>query len=814
MIEGIGKHGGLAIVLDSPTAFDLARHTHIYGEQADLLETLLTFAGFKPNDCYVTFAIKDRVEGKVTADMIKQNHQALIDELSAVKPTKILAMGGTALSLLRNAEKPLSIQKERGLGEWVQLNDYACFTVSTFPIWWVFKDSEVFRDVVKDFKKLSSRDEPMQEPEIDWFMPETVKEVEEGLKYFATLDVVSIDIESTGFNPLTDTMTAIGFGFVEKKDLSKQRQGGQAFTIPEQLIYNKRVKKMVADFFLKNHKGKKVFHNAIFDLQFLEYYIGESLLDVDIDDTILMSYLTDERSIGGESGKGISPHGLKTLSRVYFDQKDYHFDFPNWIKKPKEERDYYSLYKYLCYDLIYTAQLYYILKDEIDEEDKDLWNVYDTLLIPGTKTFAQIQLQGAPIDRKHLEKMDEDLTKKIEITREKILALIQEMGCPQDFIAEFNPNSSQQIGKVLYEYMGVPKIKKKNKKTKTAASVDKSTLEEFNKLYAGTVVEEFINLIIDLRTYTKILSTYVHGLLDSSQYDGNAHGSFKVIGTTTGRLSSANPNMQNIPSRVKGFKKEIKKAFVAPEGYTFISVDLSQAEYRVVAALSDDEKMLQLFNDGVDLHSYVGSLVLNKPIEEVADDERDISKQLGFSVLYGAANKSLSERLIPKLGSEWTEKKVEETLKWFLRQFDKLGEWIEAQKEFARKNHYIKHSIGRYRRFPFIHSRIVGEVGRQAVNTPPQSLASDLVTYAAINLHRELKPYDAQIVTVVHDNINVIVPDEHLKDVLALIMYEMTENLLIPLKIKMKADAALGHSWGECSKVNVEEFLNERAVSS
>ena len=453
-------------------------------------------------------------------------------------------------------------------------------------------------------------------------------------------------------------------------------------------------------------------HNGKFDLKHLHHKFRE--LDIEmvlgkIEDTMLLNYSIDERPWGRYGA-----HSLKNISRVRYDAPDYDIDMGKWLKEWKDpettdERkaemlD--DLYKYLALDCYYTARLTPDLRHDVEEDSELLLDFYEWLLIPASNMLSDIELRGAKLDREYLEDIQIKLVKELKASTKRLRGYAEN--------PEFNPGSNKQIHELLYrDYgFGVPKLPQHGKKKEGPTS--KAAIHVLQQWYPEC--RYLFDEILDWRRIQKTLGTYVKGLLDRMDSDDRIRCDFLLHGTGTGRLSSINPNLQNIPD-ASHTDIDIKKAFISEPGWLLMEADYSQLELRVAAHTTGDKNLTQVYIDDGDLHKNVTDAFFQK--DDITPYERAMAKGLVFGALYdrspdAMANGPEMEYLANELGAErWTTKQVGAFFRKFFEQYSKLPPWQKSQKKLGYTQQYIETEFGRIRRFPFITKFDGGTVGRQ-----------------------------------------------------------------------------------------------------
>ena len=413
--------------------------------------------------------------------------------------------------------------------------------------------------------------------------------------------------------------------------------------------------------------------------------------------------------------------------------------------------------------------IYGKLNEKITEEQRSL---YENIELPLANVLCDMEHRGFKVDRFALDSFGAQLDAAITDGEEAIWALAGE---------KFNINSPKQLGSILFEDLGLPHFRK----TKSGYSTDVSVLEKLVDYHP------IIEHILDYRKDTKLKNTYCDGLGKQITEEGRIHTTFKQTQTLTGRLSSAEPNLQNIPVRSeKG--KELRRFFVADEGNILIDADYSQIELRVLAHVSDDETLINAFLSGEDIHTVTASQVFGVPAEFVTSEMRKRAKAVNFGIIYGIGDYSLSQDLkIPK-------KVAAEYIKSYLTKYSGVSEYLESTKSFARENGYVDTIFGRRRYIPEINAtnknlQAFGE--RVAMNTPIQGAAADLIKIAMIRTDKMLREagLKARLILQIHDELIIEAPIEEAERAEAILREAMQGAA--DLKVPLQVDVGTGKSW-------------------
>ncbi len=411
-------------------------------------------------------------------------------------------------------------------------------------------------------------------------------------------------------------------------------------------------------------------------------------------------------------------------------------------------------------------------KLKVQLEQTDMSGLYNDVELPLCEVLASMEHYGVCADTDGIREFGRGLKKDIAALTAQIYELAG---------GEFNIASPKQLGEVLFEKLGLPA----KKKTKSGYSTNAEVLEELADKHP------IINLVLEYRTLTKLNSTYVDGLLKEVESDGRVHSVFKQTETRTGRISSTEPNMQNIPVR-KEIGRNMRKFFVAGDGYTLLDADYSQIELRVLAAVCGDENMKKTFAEGTDIHAMTASQVFGIPADMVLPEMRSAAKAVNFGIIYGIGAFSLSK----DIGVSVAEAK--QYIKNYLDNFPKVSEFMDKTVEDGIKNGYVTTVFGRRRYIPELAAtnKVMQAFGkRAAMNAPIQGAAADIIKIAMVKVYNRLRAekLDARLILQVHDELIIEVsPDD--KDKAAAILKEEMENA-VNLGVAMEVSVGEGKSW-------------------
>ena len=507
-----------------------------------------------------------------------------------------------------------------------------------------------------------------------------------------------------------------------------------------------------------------VFHNAKFDLKMLEYHFNFKFPRVS--DTMLMHYVLDETQ---------GSHGLKSLAMKYTDYGDYDSKLDDF--KTQYCKDHKILKGDFTYDLIpfdiiaeyaaidtaVTYDLYQMFLKKI-KNNVQLKKVYTELLVPGMLFLKDVEENGVPFDSDRLKKVQQVMHIDIENSVAELYSYPEIHQFEQDNGSRFNPNSTQQLRKLLFDYIG---LKPTGKLTGTgAASTDAEVLKKLAEEHP------IPQLILDIRQKSKIKNTYLDKIIPELDTDGRLRTGFNLTSTTSGRLSSSGKlNMQQLPRDNAAVKGCIK----ARPGYKMLQQDLATAEVYVAAVLADDKNLQNVFKSGGDLHSTVAKMVFNLPhevaeVKDKAPTQRQAAKAITFGIMYGSGPAKVSETVSKDSGKPFSIQQAKETIAKYFDTFQKLKTWLELSKEDIEANGYIYSILGRKRRLPNVFSAdkgIASHEVRSGINFLIQSVASDINLLAGIDLNNWIKDnkVDAKIIALVHDSLVVECKEEQVEEV-------------------------------------------------
>ena len=576
--------------------------------------------------------------------------------------------------------------------------------------------------------------------------------------FFMTKSFLSLDTETTSTDAINAELVGLSFSVEEN----------EAFYVPVP-AERKEAEKIVNIFkpVYENPSIEKIGQNIKYDLEVLAGYGVE--LAGEMFDTMIAHYLLQPEL----------RHNMDYMAEVYLGYKTIHID--ELIgPKGKSQRSMRDLppgevYEYAAEDADVTLKLKNLLEPKLKEAG--VWQLFTEVEMPLVRVLAAMEMNGVRLDTASLRETSQILTQRMTDIEQEIYRLAGE---------EFNIASPKQVGEILF---GKMKIVEKPKKTKTGQYV---TSEEVLQQLRGK--SEIVGKILEHRGLKKLLGTYVDALPKLvNPRTGHIHTSFNQTVTATGRLSSSDPNLQNIPVRGED-GKEIRKAFIPEEGCLFFSADYSQIELRVMAHLSGDENMQEAFREGYDIHAATAAKIYHETMDSVTRDQRTRAKRANFGIIYGITVFGLAERL------DISRKEAAELIDGYFATFPKVAEYMEQAKAEAREKGYAETLMHRRRYLPDITSHnatVRGFAERNAINAPIQGTAADIIKIAMVRIYDRFKRENirSKMLLQVHDELNFSVyPDE--KERVERIVLEEMQNAY-PLDVPLVADCGWGANWLE-----------------
>ncbi len=596
----------------------------------------------------------------------------------------------------------------------------------------------------------------------DYQFVDTEEKLEKALKVLSAAEEISVDTETTSLNTIDAKLVGVGLS----------AKPGLAFYVPADLfLSSENLKNIISD-----KKIKKIGHNIKYDLEVLS--TNNLALGTISFDTMIASYLLNA---------GTRQHNLDALA---FNELGYQMQpIEDLIGKGKnqitmDEVEPEKVSWYCCEDVDMTLRLKELFAPQLKEEG--LQKVFEEIEMPLVEVLSAMELNGIKVDAKFLNRLSGEAEIDIKDLESDIYKLSGE---------EFNINSPKQMKEVLFEKMKLQPIF--NRKTKTGLSTAAGELEKM--LGQHPVIEK----IMQYRELAKLQSTYLLTLPELvNKKTGRIHTSYNQTIAATGRLSSVDPNLQNIPVKGDGLGSKIRQAFVAEKGFKLLSIDYSQIELRIVAHLAKDKKMLQVFKNNEDIHTKTAVEIFGVEPDKVTKDMRRDAKTINFGILYGLSSFGLSSRI-----GEVSHADAKQFIQKYFAAYPAVEEYIEQVKLQVNQEGFVKNELGRMRKFPEIKSSqffIRAAAERAAVNFPIQSLAADVIKVAMINIHKLLSESSAgeiKMLLQVHDELVFEVADDKV-EYWAKKLIPLMENA-IKLSVPVKVEARVGDNWGEMAELKI-----------
>ena len=518
--------------------------------------------------------------------------------------------------------------------------------------------------------------------------------------------------------------------------------------------------------FFEQETGLKVIH----DSKTLRHILDKMHIQIkgQVFDTFIAAYLIDPTS---------ETYEISELADNFLSMQNV-LSYEALVGKGKSQKNWLDIDEQIRTDFLTRRahvlyEAYKVLQRELEQSEMQL--LFNEIEMPLVQVLFDMEKEGIKVDLEKLKAYGQELDILIETEADYIYELAGE---------SFNINSPKQLGKILFEKMDIPALKK----TKTGYSTAAEVLEKLKDDYP------IVKHILAYRQYAKLKSTYVEGLIAVMTPEHKIHSSFNQTITATGRISSTEPNLQNIPVKLE-MGKRIRELFIPKsQDYIFLDADYSQIELRVLAALAGDENLIHAFNEGIDIHTLTASQVFHVPFEQVTPLERSNAKAVNFGIVYGIGAFSLSEDL------KITQKEAAAYIEGYFEKYPKIKEYLDGCISFARDHGYVKTLFNRKRDIPEIQSKNFNlrEFGkRKAMNTPIQGTAADIIKLAMVHVHQALQDRGLQskLILTVHDELLLEVYKPEQEEVAKLLKEKMEQA--VNLKVAMSVEVHSGENWLE-----------------
>ena len=593
---------------------------------------------------------------------------------------------------------------------------------------------------------------------VDYQLIDSKAKRDELFQKLITTRFLAFDTETTNIEPMNAELVGISLSDAENR----------AYYIPIPANREEALK-IVNELrpILENEEIEKIGQNIKYDMIVLKNYGVE--VKGRLFDTMLAHYVLQPEL----------RHNLDYLAEIYLNYQTIHIDelIGNRGKDQKNMRDLLpqQIYEYACEDADVALKLKNILAKELKSQGVE--KLFYDIEMPLVPVLVALECNGVRIDTDSLKQSSVEFTNRLQEIEKEIYGLANET---------FNISSPKQVGDILF---GKLRLVEKPKKTKTGQFVtSEEVLESLRNKH------QIVGKILDYRGLKKLLSTYIDALPQLiNPQTGRIHTSFNQAVTATGRLSSSNPNLQNIPIREEDGKK-IREAFIPDDDCEFFSADYSQIELRIMAHLSGDANMIEAFNSGHDIHAATAAKIYKVPIEEVTPDMRRKAKTANFGIIYGISVFGLAERM------NVDRKEAKELIDGYFATYPQVKSYMDKSIELARNQGYVETIFHRKRYLPDINSRnatVRGYAERNAINAPIQGSAADIIKVAMSRIHQQFVSYNlkAKMILQVHDELNFSVPKEEKALVEKIVIKEMESAY--PMQVPLKADCGWGNNWLE-----------------
>jgi len=776
MVFGVGpKDARLMLVGEAPGAEEDEEGEPFVGRAGGVLTRAFSAIGRSRDEVYITNVCKCRPPRNrtPTAEEADACLPWLQAEVDAIKPKVILCLGKTSSVTVLNESDSVTIKRLRAEGP-VWSDEFRCHVVTTYHPAALLRQGErndwsaALREDLKLAFELSERESDVKD--VNHVVVKTLKEAEYWYKRLRKRRFLSFDIETTGLDPFAPDARVRCIGFCGKAGeavcfpMDTFRPGELlpgAWSRTELQIIRRYVAKLLTG------KSKLIAHNAAFDMKYLLQVEGIDASENVVFDTMLAYYLIDEEA----------SHALASLAAKFTPFGGYEEDSADYggpHLAPDE-----VVFEKNCIDVDVTFRIYRTLRDQLYHER--LFFPFFKLLMPALPVLMRMELRGVLLNVAHLHKCRTRFTK----ASDRLNADAEELPSVRRYMkkngkATFNLNSSRQVKATLHS-LGCH-----------VESTKASSLEDVVKQCRGQEAATLSAMVLKYRGYSKLIGTYVDGLLAVRDSNNLVHTNFNLHITKTGRLSSDSPNLQNIPARTAD-GREIRKAFIPRPGNVFVEVDGSQMELRVLAMYCHDANLIRTFHEGLDIHRVSAAEAFEVDYEDVTPEQRKQAKGgVSFGILYGRGPSALAKEY------NWPVWRAQEFIDRWYEGFPDIMPWKDRLIRGVKRRGYLRTYFGRKRRALYIDDH----VERSLINDPVQATASDICLWALIWLDKKLAETGlGHLVLTVHDSILVECAEEDVDEVVRLCRRAMEEVPFDFVNVPLVAEASVGRNWGAMEEV-------------
>lgn len=782
----VGKNAKVLFLFEAPTYQADIDNRLTAGPVMELFKQYLANAGISLDDiaityivhCFPGYATKDAKYKLTNIPVLKKyydNCKGYLDTiLDTVKPKLVVPVGDRATKYFLGDTKAKLFNVYDAI---IKSPLYNIDTYCIMDIYTLFLKPQYRCFGTESFKFIKNFIDdvhPTKEQQ-NTKVVSNYSELQEALSKLLVSTKTAIDIETTGLNFLEDKIMGLGFA-INRTD---------AYYIPlykyvENEIVSawdskieEGIKEDLCKFF--SNETLKIAHNGQFDFKFLKHYLGLKRINNASFDTMLASHLLNENLNGMRS--------LKLLAVLFTDMGGYESLLYNWLRENRITKDEMFkaptdiLGKYCCLDTIATYRLYD--KFDIQLQREGLINLFNNLTMPLQKVLIDVEYNGVQVDIKHLAEVEEANKKLLD---DKLAVIRGKIGDP-----EFNVNSTQQLADLIFNKLGCQVLRT----TATGnPATDKATITKYAKKHS--VLQD----ILDYKQKRTETSTFITGMKSVLDKNYKVHTNYHIAGTDSGRLSSSEINLQNIPR-----DKNIKNLYIPEPGKVMIQCDLSQGEFNAWASYAQDFKMLTDIKNGLDIHKTVASKAWNIPFDEVSKELRTKAKRIVFGFMYGMGVPSAAKLV------GCSEKEAQKIQDAFYGMYPKAAAWLMNIPVVARTQGYLQSVFGRKRRFTHLFNHPLQEIRsyaeRLAKNFLMQSTVADITARNMIAIQSLLQKYDSQIVLTVHDSIVIQCPKQYVDELVKRLQVITTQPVPNYHGI-IKNDFEVGEAWGHLDKVEFE----------
>lgn len=780
-MPGVGKLSSEIMVVGDMPGFEEDRSGIPFSSKSGkLVKKLMRDSGLDPSKAYFTYAVKCRTSnGKPpSAKEIKSCNKYLSDEIKCIKPKFVLLLGAVALKAGLNKAKITEIH-----GNPIEKDGVIYFPMFSPSI--ALRDPRKMGPVVQDmgrFAKVVSGDNDYKH-KLNLTIVNSLDSLEKMFRDIISSRMFSYDIETTGLNRFAeDSRVNMLSVSTMKNDYVVPFHGSDNLVFSS--MESQRIIFEVLASLSKRYEA--IAQNGKFDNLYLRVLYGIKMhLSFD---TMLAAHCLDENS----------PLSLKYNAQRYLEANNWDIDLET--KKGQVSGSLEKLCEYAAWDTYFTIRLRNIFKKKLST-DEALPDLYYKLYVPLARAYENIESNGVYINRKKQGEVKEKTQKELDTALRRLDSCYdkyyRKKKRPKSKLAanknlipleKVNWNSSKQIKKILFEQLKLTPVG-------FTPKGDPSTSEDFINRMAGQ--HPILEPLLDYRHAQKMMSSFIIGWEKRMVGDYLFPG-FKVGGTVTGRPSSSDPNLQQVPKKV-----EIRSQISAPPGWTFFEIDYSQLELRVAAIISGDRELTRIFQIGGDVHSETASAVTGIPIEDITAKERKNAKAVNFGFIYGMGWTKFKDYAQDKYGVILTDKESQTFRNRYFAKYSDLPKWHERQRRLVRTLGQVRTFTGRIRRLPEIESPDQGmraEAERAAINAPVQGFGAEMLLMALIDLDKIVDPLEVKLCGTIHDALVGIVRDDVAMKWLKIIKTTMEnpsllDDFKINLPIPITADVSLG-DWG------------------